>query len=248
MTIAKLFIRGIREPIELTEEQGRKANQIKRGEGEFKDLGDKDTISIGDVWTGEKGDLRYVKFEKVFKKTEETAYSSKEFFDFEKEIKSYCVKEEDDEYKSFVTLFTNEILDVNSKMFWTLTTRNSILNAREIVSKITKDNERKNKAKEEAEKIAKNRILGTFSQKGQYKYLVDQKAIVMKGNGFIILQHQDGSTLFDKLNHKIGKYLDWKSRKEYASDKEMETYAEMAGEINSEMNIQHEEQGAEELF
>ena len=57
MITAKLFIKGIREPIELSEEQGRKADQIKRGEGEYADLNDRDTVSIGDLWTGEKRDL-----------------------------------------------------------------------------------------------------------------------------------------------------------------------------------------------
>jgi len=134
MITAKLFIRGSRDPLEITEEQGKKANQIKKGEGEYAGLTDKDTISIGDIWTGEKGDLRYVKFEGSIDKVEKV-YSSKELFSFAEEIKPYCIQEGDDDFKRWVDLLVNNILDVKSKMFWNRELKNLLIGVRNKLDK-----------------------------------------------------------------------------------------------------------------
>ncbi len=285
MITAKLYIRGVREPIELTEEQGRKADKIKKGEGEFASLGDKDTISIGDMWTGEKGDLRYIKFDKVIEPVQETAFSAKEMFDFEREISPYFVKDGDDEFKRFVNLYINDIVNLESKLAWTTRTKDAILAFRKSINpfpdldtwkkdckikreKDEKDEnfesrvkdkynelctaslvkalkENKDKIQEQAEKITRASIVGVLTQTGRNKYLRELGVINADGD---IVQMSDGSIPYSALDHKLRKYEEWKSRIDYAKNKELESYPEATEELVNNMNIKNEEPRDAELF
>ena len=239
MRTAKLFVKGIREPIELTEEQGDKAKKVK----DDTSIDDSQTVSIADGrWTGEKKDIRYIIFEEKTERVEATEYSPKEMFDFEEELKIYCIKIGDNEYKRFVNVFVKGILDKKENLFWSSTTKNALLSARKIVMKIEKESERNDVARKEAEKIVKLRLVGILTKKGEQEYLIEQKAIrVEEGGGFVVLKHPDGSVPFSILNNKLSKYSDWKSRREYASGKEMEGYAEMSGHVVKEMETGYEE-------
>lgn len=244
MRKAKLFIKGSREPIEITEEQGRKADQIKRGDGEFAGLSDKDTISIGNVWTGEKGDLRYVKFDNFIEHAEEKQYSPKELFQFEEEIKPYFIIEGDDEYNEWVEKFTKEITILDSSLFYSNSTVELLLSVR---SKFKEPEANRDEIVKEVEKIVKSKIVGTLSGNGECRYLVDKHAIQMnEDDDFTVLRHTDGSVPYGELINKINKYKEWKARREYASGREMEKYAEMAGELVENKSIAHEEVGNEE--
>lgn len=289
MKTAKLFIRGSREPIEITYEQGVKANQIKKGEGEYSELNDKDTISIGDIWTGEKGDLRYVKFENTVDPAQETVYTARELFLFEEELKPYFIKEGDDEYNWWVNKFVDEITDVHSRLSWSKTTKEMLLKVREDIDTFPdletwmKDGvdaqkedesdedyekrvrtvydpshmavlkkeliENKDKVEEGAEGIVRMKMVGTLPRSGEERYLIEQNAIkIDEKGGLTILRHRDGSILYKALSHKLSRYAEWKSQREYASGKEMEGYAEMAGHLADDKTISYEESGGEEPF
>ena len=250
MRTAKLFIRGSKEPIEITEEQGIKANQIKRGEGEFAELTDKDTISIGDVWTGERGDLRYIKFEHIAEKAEERIYSSKEMFEFEEELQPYFIQEGDDEFEKWVNRFVEQILGTDEKLFWGEAIKNMILESRKVVNEITEDNEKKDKTIESAERIVKANVVGMLSRDGEERYLEEQKVIKRYDNGsYAVIQKLDGSVPYTETSYKLTKYKEWKSRREYASGKELESYDEMSGDLADNMTMNNDkEYGVEESF
>lgn len=62
MKIAKLHIKGLKEPIQLTETQGQLANEYLRN----KQIPDDERIDVGQgKWVGTKRDMRYVTFETV---------------------------------------------------------------------------------------------------------------------------------------------------------------------------------------
>lgn len=83
---AKLFVRGMKEPVELTDEEGNAAQALLSDSSKGRDT----AFVIEGVWAGNKGDMKFVVFGKkeIEKKTIEAMPDSEAKL-FEKELESF---------------------------------------------------------------------------------------------------------------------------------------------------------------
>jgi len=232
MKIAKLIIKGLREPIELTEEQGRKAQKIKNAEGEYATLPDDTTIDIGGKWTGERRDIRYIILESARDPyaSGENQYSKEELEEFQIELEPYFMEYEDKEFNSIVEHYIDLVVDKKSKIILTAFTKERLLTIRKTyVDDLTKDNE---DIKKEIQKLVKERRVGKLSKAGEYRFLRDKNAITLD-------EKDELKAVFAKeyteLSSKLSQYQDMVSISEFVSDKQAQDVQKAYGDVTSDM-------------
>jgi len=221
MRIAKLFIKGMRAPLELTEAQGIHAKSIKENIA----ILDSATVDIGEVWTGDKADMRYIIFETIAEYKDSNRFSNQELRDFEEELKPYFLKEEDDEFKKLVDDLVEDIKNAK-KLFYSVDTKAKILAIRELHLK-------EEDIIEKAKEIIRKGYIGTITKKGEMKYLVDKQVIKMNEDGrdFSVIQLDDKTVPYNDMNNKLSEYNDYKGRVSYAKKMDTKHLEEMAEQV-----------------
>ena len=222
MKKAKLYLKGKREPIELTEEQGLKAKAVK----EDSTILNSENVSLADgLWTGEKGDIRYVMFEVVPEYNKFTKFTSQELEDFEQELNPYFLKESDNEFMDLVNNLVNDIM-INRKMFYSKKTTKQI--------NLIKDLHLKEEdIREKAKEIIHEGYVGILTRKGEERFLVDKGLIKLdpERNDFAVIQNSDKSIPFNDMNRKLSEYYDYKGRIAYAEQMDVKHLEEMAAQV-----------------
>jgi len=224
MKIAKLFIKGMRVPLELTENQGLQAKSIK----EDINILNSETVDIGDTWTGEKGDIRFIIFENVAEYKDESKFSNQELRDFEEELRPYFLKETDSEFMDLVNSLVKDII-ADRKMFCSTEMLKQI--------KIIRDLHLKEEdIIEKAKEMIRDKYIGTLTKTGEMRYLIDKRVIKMNDDGkdFSVIQNSDKTIPYNDLNNKLCEYSDYKSRIAYAKQMDVKRLEETAEQMGVE--------------
>lgn len=224
MKTAKLFIKGMREPLNLTEQQGLQAKAFK----ENISLQDDETVEIRNIWTGDKGDIRYVVFDTSPEYNERKKFSNNDLKEFGKELKPYLLKEDDDEFNYLVE---ETIKDIKSnKQF--ICSQETMARIEQIRDLHLSDDDLLEKAKE----LVRVNYVGKLTKKGEMRYLVDMNVIKITEDGkdFSVIQNSDKSILYNDLTNKLSEYQDYVSRITYAKKMDtvrLEELSEQVGNI-----------------
>ncbi len=224
MKIAKLFIKGMRVPLELTENQGLQAKSIK----EDGNILDSETVDIGDIWTGEKGDIRFVVFEIIAEYKDGDKFDNQELKEFEEELRPYFLKEEDNEFMDLVNCLVKDIV-TDRKMFCS----EEMLKRIKTIRELHLDEEG---IVEKAKEIIRKGYIRTLTKKGELRFLVDKHMIKMDGNGnsFSVIQNSDNSIPYNDMNQKLSEYHNFKGRVAYAKQMDVKRLEETAEQMGVE--------------
>lgn len=222
MKKAKLYLKGVRTPLELTEEQGLKAKLVK----EDPTILNSTNVTLADgLWTGEKGDIRYIMFETVVDYKDSNNFTSYELKEFEKELESYLLTKEDAEFKDLVDGLVKDIVD-NRQLFYSTEMLAEILAIRELHLKEADIFKR-------AEKLILKGYVGTLTKKGELKFLEDRLLIKIHDDGkdFSVIKNSDNSIPYNAMNQKLSEYHSYKGRITYAKQMDVKHLEEMAERV-----------------
>lgn len=129
MRQAKIHIKGNGgKPITVSEEEGNRVADMKARKGEYASVVKDTPVNIGNVWRGMWQDIQFVEFVDVGGQAQVKTpiYSQQQREAFEREIFSYCVKTDDDEYNYWVAKYSSMVYDVDDKQISSAFTKSRI--------------------------------------------------------------------------------------------------------------------------
>jgi len=220
---ALLYIKGLNQPISLTEEEGRMAKEVRENDSKYPP-GTK--VDLG-VWSGNKEDMKYVVFEKnTYANTQKQYYSYHELREFEKEIEPYFIKRGDVEYNSLVALICKDILG-DGQIIWS----QKLVN---IINELRAKNITSEQAQVEAEGIVDKYFVGKLFKDGETRFFVDNKAIRVDdfGNKIVLINRATGESPYTELNQKITEWREMKNRNEEGEEAKLQQYEDLVQQIS----------------
>lgn len=235
MKTATLRIKGEREPLVVTESQGKKADQLIKDDR----IAGTRVVSIGDVWTGRKEDLRSVRFggNTAFSEEEEErgyTFTDNEWRNFEIEIQKFLIKKDDEEYRAFVDRIMRAVLDSDQVIFATPFVKKRVEYLREKFSDEPSD--QIDIIRDEVEKLADERMVGYLSVDSENKYL-QSKGLIRIGDDGQVYVVPAVSSLFGKYSAQIAQYRYRKVGDQMREDNMITEYEKMAESLADDLSM-----------
>lgn len=221
MRAARLFIKGLKDPMELTEKEGEQINVI------LKDDTVKNSQRVVVAGTPiPKGEMRYVMFYKLDEKKSEVQFDEKDLLDMQTQLEPYFLKREDEEYTRLYKRLVEDVQAVKEPSFytWPVLERLKALRA--------KRDGNMESIEMQVEDIMEKHFIGHLFQSGEQRFLKDKKAIVVYDDGSeAMVQLKDGSLPGVSILRQLDAWKVMKARKEYGRVQELKQLQELAGSM-----------------
>lgn len=206
MKRAKLIIKGLKEPIFISEQDGLHARSLV----EDSEVSPLQILRVGN-WSGPKSEIRYVFFENETELDEVDTrhFSDNEMEDFKEQIEPFTVQKDDEEYKSRLELFLEAVKDQKGV--------HMLPRMKEAVERILEGNLSEEEIKKEAQKYVDDNFVGKLTIRGELRFLEQKKAIRLYENGTShVLLNNDKKSLYKELSSKLHEYSKRNNALEYS--------------------------------
>lgn len=197
MKRAKLIIKGMKEPIFVSESDGLHARSIV----EDSEISLSQVVRVGN-WSGAKSEIRYVFFEeeKDYNEIDTSNFTDIEMDEFKKQISPFTIQRGDEEYEKRVDLFIDGVKSQKGT-YMPPYMKDTVLALKE---KHLQDDD----LRIEAENYVNRNLVGKLTKKGELKFLESRKAIRVYDDGtFHILLDSNKRSSYPELSDKLYEYL-----------------------------------------
>lgn len=229
---AKLFIKGLKDPIIMSEEKGMVATRIIQGKEDdlqYGNLSSTSAVTLYDeqnkmLWSGIKGDMRYVEY---FTDKKEIVVSREDLSSFGQMIEPYLVAKGNEDYNELVSKLANDIAKPKKTSVYSPAVMNKIKIIRE-------KNLNEVDIKIEASKIADEHFIGMLTQKGENRFLQDRGAIRICKDGNIAIKKNvlTGDIPYEKYKNLISLWLSEKESKSFGIERQIEGYEDLVKQVH----------------
>ncbi len=196
MKRAKLIIKGLREPIFISEKDGMHARSLV----EDSDIDNTQVVRIGN-WSGPKSEIRYIFFENEsdLDEIDKRYFTDSEMDKFREQISHYLLRKGDKEYEEYLKYFIERVKDQRC-MYLPPAMKDAVTSLNECE---LSDEE----MIKEAEKYVDDNLVGKLTKKGELEFLEKNRAIRIYSNGtYHVLVDSNKESPYTKLSLKLHEY------------------------------------------